>query len=368
MASPWKTAGVKRRKSKNIKLSKKGNPTARPFFSRIFGMVTTLVITLGLVGIVIFLRKTLPDGSKPSFDPASLQARGEAAKPPELEFDARANLITFRPSAITARPPVLISLPSIGSTVGCTTYNIPARNVKRQGYRYTSCSTSYFTITPTPLPTTTPSSSRRPILTIGITRIPTLIIPPTLGSTVSCTTYNRPARNVKRQGYQYTDCTTSYYTITPTPTSTSSRRPILTLGPTRILSIFFPTVTPVVECSTYQVPDRRAKRWELRRDFDFHPIEFNSAIFNQVNFNPVNFNDINDGILGLDFDIQQQFHINLHPDFDFDFCNDVYVNFPVDFYNNCCFNFHLVFYNLYIDFHFHFYVKHNRYKYSTVDN
>ncbi|KAK0718733.1 hypothetical protein B0T21DRAFT_404156, partial [Apiosordaria backusii] len=192
MESSSENRPLKRKKSKNIKLSKKGNPTSRPFLSRIFGMITTLVITLGLVGLVIFLRKTLPDGSKPSYaDSSTLQAR-EGGAAPEKMVERQADLFTLRP-VLTARPPILPGdFPIISSTVGCTTVMVPARNVKRQGYWHTYCSTSYFTITRTPTPTPT----RGPLLTLRPTRIFTFRLPS--GSpAVECETIFIPDR-VKR--------------------------------------------------------------------------------------------------------------------------------------------------------------------------
>ncbi|KAK4171676.1 hypothetical protein QBC36DRAFT_305101 [Triangularia setosa] len=194
MTSPSENRPLKRRKSKNVKLSKNGNPTSRPFLSRIFGMATTLVITLGLVGIVVFLRKTLPNGTKPSYaNSSTLQAQKRGAEPEKIG-ERQANFFTLGP-AFTAKPPILPGdFPIISSTVSCTTVMVPARHVKRQGYWHTYCSTSYFKITRTPTPTPTPT--RGPLFTLRPTRIFTFRLPS--GSpVVDCTTYFIPDK-IKR--------------------------------------------------------------------------------------------------------------------------------------------------------------------------
>ncbi|KAJ2901772.1 uncharacterized protein MKZ38_001392 [Zalerion maritima] len=49
-----------RNRSKNVKIEGKGNPTSRPFLVRIYGLLACILITLALIGVLIFLRKTLP--------------------------------------------------------------------------------------------------------------------------------------------------------------------------------------------------------------------------------------------------------------------------------------------------------------------
>ena len=74
-------------KTKNVKINRKsynlprifpllisesggGNPTARPWLVRIWGMLGALLITLGFIAIIIYLQKRLPDGSKSRFHPS----------------------------------------------------------------------------------------------------------------------------------------------------------------------------------------------------------------------------------------------------------------------------------------------------------
>lgn len=47
----------------------RGNPSARPMVTRIYGMLGCLVITCFFIGLMVFLEKTLPDGSKSKFHP-----------------------------------------------------------------------------------------------------------------------------------------------------------------------------------------------------------------------------------------------------------------------------------------------------------
>lgn len=46
-----------------------GNPAARPWLVRIYGMVGCLAMTLAFIGIIVWLEKKLPDGSKSQFHP-----------------------------------------------------------------------------------------------------------------------------------------------------------------------------------------------------------------------------------------------------------------------------------------------------------
>ncbi|KAK4649370.1 uncharacterized protein QC761_118270 [Podospora bellae-mahoneyi] len=237
MASLSEDRPLKKKKSRNIKLFKNGNPTPRPFLSRVFGMATTLVITLGLVGVVIYLRKTLPDGSKPSYASSStLQARGGGAEGPTI-IERQRNLFTLAP-VFTAGPPILPGdFPIISSTVDCTTVMVPARQVKRQGYWHTYCSTSYFTITRTPTVTLT---TKGPLFTLRPTRIFTFRLPS--GSpVVDCTTYVIPDK-LKRG--EEVDCTTRYvpFTTSTRPTTTVTTTPTET--PTETSTITPPTTRP----------------------------------------------------------------------------------------------------------------------------
>lgn len=47
----------------------RGNPSVRPMLTRIYGMLGCLAVTLFFIGLMVFLEKTLPDGSKSEFHP-----------------------------------------------------------------------------------------------------------------------------------------------------------------------------------------------------------------------------------------------------------------------------------------------------------
>lgn len=47
----------------------RGNPSARPLLTRIYGTLGCLAITCFFIGLMVFLEKTLPDGSKSQFHP-----------------------------------------------------------------------------------------------------------------------------------------------------------------------------------------------------------------------------------------------------------------------------------------------------------
>ncbi|KAK3392903.1 hypothetical protein B0H63DRAFT_3063 [Podospora didyma] len=170
-----------RKKSRKIKLSKTGNPTSRPFFSRLWGMATAFIVTLALVGVVIFIRKTFPDGSKSSFDPTSGSLHVRQDEPVVGELVAKQN--DERAIALPSFPPITIPPIHVESTVVCSTRIIPAKKAKRGAMTYTTCSTSYWLVAPT-----TTSSPRRftlaPPRFTGSFIIPTLRLPPTPTSSV----------------------------------------------------------------------------------------------------------------------------------------------------------------------------------------
>lgn len=72
-----------------------GNPTARPWLVRIYGMVGCLAITLAFIGIIVWLQKKLPDGSKSQFHPTwkrdanldALEARANVSFVPGVVLD-----------------------------------------------------------------------------------------------------------------------------------------------------------------------------------------------------------------------------------------------------------------------------------------
>ncbi|KAK3362525.1 hypothetical protein B0T25DRAFT_561593 [Lasiosphaeria hispida] len=153
-------------KSKEVDVSKSGNPTSRPWLTRIYGMITTLIITVALIGVVIFIRKTLPGSSDSEFSVGALIPRDGG------NLGERA----------TSLPPVLLDVPTSGSIVECSTRVIPGRMAKRQGYEVVECTTSYFATTlssaepsstapPQPLSSTNPS---------GITSAPLSSVPSSL--------------------------------------------------------------------------------------------------------------------------------------------------------------------------------------------
>ncbi|KAK4118615.1 hypothetical protein N657DRAFT_685088 [Parathielavia appendiculata] len=102
MASVWGLGRLGKRNSRRVKISKKGNPTSRPFFTRIYGIATALAVTLALLGVIIFLKKTLPNGSTSSFalpPTPTLQAREDEGRS-DGGLDARAVL------TVGERPPL----------------------------------------------------------------------------------------------------------------------------------------------------------------------------------------------------------------------------------------------------------------------
>jgi len=48
----------------------KGDPSARPMLTRIYGMIGCLIVTLALIALIVVLQKTLPDGTKSHFHPS----------------------------------------------------------------------------------------------------------------------------------------------------------------------------------------------------------------------------------------------------------------------------------------------------------
>ncbi|KAB5581037.1 hypothetical protein GE09DRAFT_1051494 [Coniochaeta sp. 2T2.1] len=98
-------------------------------------MAVGLILTLALLGVVIFLKKAFPK--------ASAASGYEAPDPVNAAVESTLQLTT------TLRVS-LVDLPTLDSTVSCSTYNIPAKLLRRQGHLYTTCTTSFYTITPTP--------------------------------------------------------------------------------------------------------------------------------------------------------------------------------------------------------------------------
>ncbi|KAK3934679.1 hypothetical protein QBC46DRAFT_358838 [Diplogelasinospora grovesii] len=208
-----KDVPTEKRKSRKIKLSKTGNPTSRPFLSRILGMVTSLVVSLALIAVVVFLRKTLPDGSKSAYDPTLKGVLRRREDEGTSEMKVRQHLgerdpVTIGPVA-TFKPPIIIDVPSVGSAVECITKIVPGKKAKRQGYAQTDCTTSYFTITSSLTPS--PSRTSSPRLTFAPTHITNNILP-IMSPVVNCTTIEVAGRMAKRSQQVY--CSTDVAVVT----------------------------------------------------------------------------------------------------------------------------------------------------------
>ncbi|KUJ24256.1 uncharacterized protein LY89DRAFT_16625 [Mollisia scopiformis] len=162
------------------KAAGRGNPSARPLWTRVYTMIGGLAVTLFFIGLMIFLEKTLPDGSKSQFHPTwrrdvSLEPRNpqtditetlvvETSSSTGLAFTSssitsslNAPVITLPPSSSIAAASSSSVDPCISSTVSCIDTDC-----------FTLFSTQASCLPPSSSPPVIPTSSSDPCVTTKV--------------------------------------------------------------------------------------------------------------------------------------------------------------------------------------------------------
>ncbi|KAF8851580.1 hypothetical protein BDZ45DRAFT_750539 [Acephala macrosclerotiorum] len=262
---------------RKVKLSRRGNPSTRPMLTRIYGMLGCLAVTLFFIGLLVFLEKTLPDGSKSQFHPTW---RRDNSLEPRIKAEVGERGLVFLPATVTSAAPIstaaparalftlapvfnpslIFALPCVTTQTDCSTVNVPGK--LRARYNEVQCSTYTETVacSPSPTPTPTPTAAHFSLITFNpILFNPSLFASSCSSTEVTCSTVNVPGK--LRLRYNQVECTTLTETFacptTPTPTSvptTSSvsitSAPIITSSPSSSTSVSVdPCVTSFEECS-----------------------------------------------------------------------------------------------------------------------
>ncbi|KAE8451131.1 hypothetical protein EG329_004803 [Mollisiaceae sp. DMI_Dod_QoI] len=204
----WKKKGQDEGEGeRKVKLSHRGNPSARPMLTRVYGMLGGLAFTFFFIGLLIFLEKTLPDGSKSQFHATwrrdnSLKPRNPQAFSNETSVYTVAE-VTEATSASSAaprftlapifNPSLIFELPCVTTQTDCSTVDVPGK--LRARYQEVQCSTYTQTVACSPTPTPTPTSTHLPILTFNpILFNPSLFASSCSSTQVECTTIDVPGK------------------------------------------------------------------------------------------------------------------------------------------------------------------------------